>query len=105
MQYRVIGTDKFLERHTACNISERLENIRVEFELNPIESATGRRVPSRVMAVAGNVSKYFDAEAYLDRPSITTDCGSDISSGVEVGKGGIGINVCAISCTMASDKA
>ena len=86
LKFRVMGTDKFSERHTADNISERLEKIRAEFQLNPIEAESGYRVPSKVLQRSSNISKFFDAEHYIDRPSITTDCGADISCGVEVGE-------------------
>ena len=56
VQYRVMGTDKFSERHTTDNISVRLENTRVEFQLYLIVAATSRPLPSKVMKRAGNVS-------------------------------------------------
>ena len=106
VQYRVMGTDKFSERHTANNISTCLENIRVEFQLYPIVSAIGRPMHSKVRKVAGNASKFFEAESFLDQPSITIDCGYDISCGVEVGeRWDWNKCVCAISYTMVSKKA
>ena len=70
---RILGTHGFNVSHTASNISAKLMKLRLGFGMEPRS-----RRPSSWTDL-----QWFQNEDPLDRPTITTDCGANISKGVE----------------------
>ena len=81
MCWKVLATDPFPLPHNAMTISHALMRTRSEMGVRPRDPKTGEVLDEDT--VQANEEVAYDAEAYFDRPSITTDCGSDISAGVE----------------------
>ena len=81
LKTRILGTMHFPEKHTAANISDRLLNARIDFGVWP-KDAEGR-IPESEEALRCNKLAYFGMEPPLDRPVLTSDCGSDVSAGAE----------------------
>ena len=81
LKTRIMGTINFPERHTARNISDKLMDLRLDFGVYP-RSRDGRR-PQSMQAMRNHKLFYFKEEPELDRPVLTSDCGSDVSAGAE----------------------
>ena len=76
-----MGTISFPKDHTATNISEKLVDLRLEFGLYP-KSFDGR-IAECPDAVRLDKLLYFTLGPQLDKPVLTSNCGSDVSAGVE----------------------
>lgn len=72
----ILGTSKFSDGHTAENIAAKLKDIRLTYGELP-------RVPGKEEYYATRL-EYLSTENFLDRPTMTTDLGSDISKGAEL---------------------
>ena len=86
MQYwslntRILGTMHFLKKHTAANIFDSLLNARIDSAAWP-RNAEGR-IPESEEALRGVKLVHFGLKPALDRPVLTTDCGSDVSLGTK----------------------
>ena len=81
LKTRILGTVHFPEKHTAANISDRLLNERIDFGVWP-KDAEGR-IPKSEEALRCEKFVYFGMEPPLDRPMLTSDCGSDVPVGAE----------------------
>ena len=73
---RILGTMHFPEKHTAANISDRLLNARIDIGVLPKDAKS--RIPKSEEALRCNKLAYFEMEPPLDRPVLTSDCGSDV---------------------------
>ena len=71
----------FPKKHTAPNISDRLLNLRIDFDVPPEDAES--RIPESEEALRCDKLVCFGMESPLDRPVLTCDCGSDVSAGVE----------------------
>ena len=76
---RILGTMHFPKKHIAANISDRLLNAHIEFGVWP-KDAEGR-IPKSEEALKCDKLAYFGMEPLLDRPVLTSDCGSNVSAG------------------------
>ena len=81
LKTRILGTISFPEDHTAANISKKLMDLRLEFGLYP-RSSDGR-TPQCPDVVKLDKLLYFRLEPQLDKPVLTSDCGSDVLVGAE----------------------
>ena len=81
LKMRIMGTIYFLQQHTAANISKKLMELRLDFGVYP-RSHDGRP-PKNVQAMRRKMDFYFREEPELDKPVLTSDCGSDVSAGAE----------------------
>ena len=75
------GDNAFPKKHTGANISDRLLNKRFDFGVWP-KDAEGR-IPESEKALRCDKLAYFGMEPPLDRPVLTSDCGSDVSARAE----------------------
>ena len=76
LKTRKLGTMHFPKKHTATNISDRLLNAPIHFGVWP-KNAKGRSLQSE-KALRCDKLAYFGMESLLDRPVLTSDCGSDV---------------------------
>ena len=76
-----MGTIYFPRQHTAANISKKLMELRLDFGVYP--RAHDGRPPQSVQAIRRKMEFYFREEPELDKPMLTSDCGSDVSAGAE----------------------
>ena len=76
---RIMGTIYFPQQHTATNISDKLMDLRLDFGVYP-KSRDGRP-PQSLQAMRRKKGFYFREEHELDKPVLTSDCGSDVSAG------------------------
>ena len=76
-----MATINFLQRHTTANISDKLMDLRLDFRVYP-RSPDGRP-PQSVLMIRRKMEFYFREESELDKPVLTSDCGSDVSAGAE----------------------
>ena len=76
-----MGTIYFPQQHTAVNISDKLMDLRLDFGVYP-RSHDGKP-PQGLQAMRGMKVFYFKEEHKLDKPVLTSDCGSNVSAGVE----------------------
>ena len=81
LKTRILGTMHFPEKHTTVNISDRLLNARIDFGVWP-KDAEGR-IRKSEEALRCEKLVYFGMKPPLDRPVVASDCGSDVSVGVE----------------------
>ena len=81
LKMRIMGTIYFPQQHTAANISKKLMEFRLDFGVYP-RSREGRP-PQSVQAIRRKMEFYFREELELDKPVLTSDCGRDVSAGVE----------------------
>ena len=77
-----MGTMNFPQWHTAANISDKLMDLRLDFGVYP-RSRDGRP-PQSLQAMRKHKVFYFKEEPDLDKPVLTSDCGSDVSPRVEI---------------------
>ena len=70
-----LGTIHFPEKHIVANISDRLFNAHIDFGVWP-KDAEGR-IPESEEALRCDKLAFFGMEFPLDRPVLTSDCGSD----------------------------
>ena len=93
MQTIILGTMEFNVRHTKHNISKAMLKVRSKFGIFPraevIEdipefTASDWRESQKLGFDFMSGSDCYGAENALDRPSITTDCGANVSAGVEL---------------------
>ena len=93
MQTIILGTMEFNVRHTKHNISKAMLKVRSKFGIFPraevIEdipefTASDWRESQNLGFDFMSGSDCYGAENALDRPSITTDCGANVSAGVEL---------------------
>ena len=77
---RFLGTFEFNETHSAEAISHRLCEIRKSFGMLP-RIPPGETFDQEILD--DYPEYYYEQESPFDRPVITTDCGADISAGVE----------------------
>ena len=109
MQTIILGTMEFNVRHTKHNISWATLKVRSKFgiflraeliEDIPELTASDWRESQNLGFDFMSGLDCYGAENALDRPSITTDCGANVSAGVELKIYGIGIDahvICSIS--------
>ena len=92
MQTIILGTMEFNVRHTKYNISKAMLEVRSKFGICPraelIEdipesTASDWRESQNLGFDFMSGSDCYGAENTLDRPSITTDCGANVSASVE----------------------
>ena len=76
-----MGTRNFPQQNTASNILDKLMDLRLDFEVYP-RSRDGRP-PQSLQAMRSHKIFYFREETNLDKPVLTSDCGSDVSAGAE----------------------
>ena len=81
LKTRILGTTNFPQVHTTTNISNKLMNLRLEFGVYP-RSTNGRPLQS-LDVVRAEKLVYFQLEPSMDKPALTSDCGSDVSAGAE----------------------
>ena len=81
LKTRIMGTTFFPQQHTAANISKKLIELRLDFGVYP-RAHDGRPLQS-VEAIRRSMEFYFREEPELDKPVLTSDCGSDVSAGAE----------------------
>ena len=91
----IMGTISFPEDHTTANISEKLMDLRLEFGLYP-KSFDGRTAQCPD-AVRLDKLLYFRLKPQLDKPVLTSDCGSDVWREQKKTSFGIGIIVHVIA--------
>ena len=90
-----LGDNAFPEEHTTANISDRLLNACIHFGVWP-KNAEGR-IPKSEEALGCDKLASFGMEPPLDRPVLTSDCGSDVFAGAE--KNNLwDWNLCACHC-------
>ena len=91
----ILGTINFPKDHTAVIISNKLMDLRLEFGLYP-KSSDGRtaQCPN---AVRLDKLLHFRLKSGLDKPMLTSDCGSDVLEGRKKTSFGIGIVVLVIA--------
>ena len=82
LKTRIMGTTYFLQQHTAANISKKLMELRLDIGVYP--RARDGRPPQSVQAMRRKMGFYFREEPELDKPVLTSDCGSDVSAGAEI---------------------
>ena len=75
----ILGTINFPQVHTAANISNKLMDLRLEFGVYP-RSSDGRPLQS-LDAVRAEKLMHFQLKPTMDKPMLTSDCGSDVSVG------------------------
>ena len=76
-----MGAISFPKDHTTTNISEKLMDLRLEFRLYP-KSFDGRTTHCpNVLRLDKQL--YFKLEPRLDKPLLTSDCGSDVLVGAK----------------------
>ena len=76
-----MGMIYFLQQHTTANILDKLMELRLGFGVYP-RSCDGRP-PQSLQAMRRKKDFYFREEHELDKPMLTSDCGSDVSAGAE----------------------
>ena len=76
-----MGVTSLPKDHTAMNISEKLMYLRLEFGLYP-KSFDGRTTQCTDAARLLKLL-YFTLELQLDKPILTSDCGSEVSVGAK----------------------
>ena len=76
-----LGTMHFPKKHTTANIYDRLLNAHINFGVWPKDGEG--RIPENEEALRCDKLAYFGMEPPLDRPVLTSDCGSDVSVGAE----------------------
>ena len=76
-----LGGNAITPKNTTSNISDRFLNARIDFGVLPKNAEA--RIPKSEEALRCNKFAYFGMEPPLDRPVLTSDCGSDVSTGVE----------------------
>ena len=81
MKTRITGMTSFPEDHTTANIAKKLMDLYLEFSLYP-KSFDGKTTQCPD-AVRLDKQLYFKLEPQLDKPVLTSDCGSDVSVGAE----------------------
>ena len=87
------GTNSFPGQHTSESIERKLLEVRVDFGVHPRVSET-HRLPEDEMRDCSEFA--FQYEPVLDRPSLTTDYGSNIVAAAERGgANSTGRHVCA----------
>ena len=77
----ILGTMHFPEEHTATGISDRLLNARIDCGVCLWDAKS--RIPKSEDALRCEKLAYFGMEPPLDRPVLTSDCGSDVFTGAE----------------------
>ena len=75
----ILGKMHVPKKHAAANISDRLLNAHIDFDLWP-KDARGR-IPESEEALRCEKLAYFGLELPLDRLVLTSDCGRDVSAG------------------------
>ena len=81
LKAHILGTISFPEHHTTVSISEKLMDLRLEFGVYP-KSFDGR-TPQCPDTVKLDKQLCFRLGPQLDKPILTSDCGSDVSAGAE----------------------
>ena len=81
LKARILGMINFPQDHTAANISNKLMDLRLEFGVYP-RSSDGTPLQS-LPAVRGDKVLYFQLKPIMDKPMLTSDCGSDVTAGAE----------------------
>ena len=81
LKIHILETRHFPEKNTATNISDRLLNTPINFGVWP-KDAKGR-IPKSEEALRCDKLAYFGMEPPLERPVLTSDCGSDVPAGAE----------------------
>ena len=76
-----LGDKGFPQKPTSANISDGLLNARIDFGVWPRD--VEGRIPRSEEALRCDELAYFGMEPPLDRPVLTSDCGSDVSVGAE----------------------
>ena len=77
----ILGTIHLLEDHIVANISNKLMDLRLEFRVYP-KIFDGRPLQS-LYAVRADKLLYFQLEPIMDKPVLTSNCGSDVSAGAK----------------------
>ena len=77
----IMGMINFPQQHFAANILDKLMDLRLDFGVYP-RSHDGRP-PQSLRAMKRKKGFYFREEHELDKPMLTSDCGSDVSVGAE----------------------
>ena len=81
LKMRIMRTIYFPQQHTTASISKKLMELCLDFGVYP-RSRDGRPLQS-VEAMRRSMEFYFREEPELDKPVLTSDCGSDVSAGAE----------------------
>ena len=93
------GDDIFPTTAHCCQHSKKLMELRLDFGVYP--RTRDGRPPQSVQAIRRKMELYFREEPELDKPVLTSDCGSDVSAGAERehkrSTFGIGIGVLVIA--------
>ena len=71
----------FPPKHTTTNVYDGLWNVRIDFDVWP-KSVEGT-IPQSEEALRSDKLAHFAIEAPLNRPVLTSDCGSDVLAGAE----------------------
>ena len=71
----------FPKKHTAVYISDRFLNAHIDFGV--CSKDVEGRIPESEEALRCDKLAYFGMEPPLDRPVLTSDCGSDVSVGTK----------------------
>ena len=77
----ILGMINFPQVHIVANISNKLMDLHLEFGVYP-RSSEGRPIQSH-HAVRAEKVVYFQLEPVMDKPMLTSDCGSDVSARAE----------------------
>ena len=81
LKTRILGTMHFPKKHTTVNIFERFLNARIDFG---VWSKDGEgRTPESEETLRCDKLVYFGMEPPLDRPVLTSDCGSNVFAGAK----------------------
>ena len=95
LKTHIMGMISFPKDHTTANILEKLMDLPLEFGLYP-KSFDGRTTQCPDV-VRLDKHLYFKLKPQMDKPVLTSDCGSDVSAGAEKGELG-DWNRCACHC-------
>ena len=81
LKTHILGTTNFPQVHTTANISNKLMDLRLEFGVYP-RSSDGRPLQS-LHAVRVEKVVYLQLKPVMDKPVLTSDCGSEVLAGAE----------------------
>ena len=81
LKTRVMGMIYFPQQHAAANISKKLMELRLDFGVHPW--SRDDRHPQSLQAMRRKKAFYFREEHELDKPVLTSDCGSNVLAGAE----------------------
>ena len=95
LRTRILGAMHFPKKHTATNISDSFLNACIDFGVWP--TVAKGRIPESEEILKCEKLAYFGMELPLDRPALTSDCASDVSTRVEKTTFG-NWNPCAYQC-------